>query len=74
MTLTHTLQLGFGTNQGSRYTITLPGADPFVDENEIIDAMQAAIDAKVIMTTNGTLINRQTAKLINTERVEIPVA
>jgi len=74
VSMTNTLQLGFGTDQGRRYTITLPDADPFVEADEIIEAMQTVIDANVIMTNNGIPVIRQTAKLVNTERVEIAVA
>ena len=42
--------------------------------DEIIEAMQAVIDANVIISSGGIPVMRQTAKLINTEKVEIAVA
>ena len=74
MTQSYTIQLGFGTDQGRRYTITLPDADPFLDADDIRVSMQEIIDSNVIITTNGTLVERQSAKIIRTERVDVAVA
>jgi len=74
LTQSYTIQLGFGTDQGRRYTITLPGADPFLDADDIRVSMQEIIDSNVIITTNGTLVERQSAKIIRTERVDVAVA
>ena len=74
MTQSYTIQLGFGTDQGRRYTITLPDADPFLDADDIRVSMQEIINSDVIITTNGTLVERQSAKIIKTERVDVAVA
>jgi len=71
--MVNTLHLGFTTDQGRRHNITIPHADPFVDIDDLRGAMQVIIDANVINSVNGRLVERQSAKLVATERIPIPV-
>ena len=74
MNESYTLRLVFNTDQSKLYQISLSGADPFIEMEDIKEAMNDVIGANVIITTNGELAGRQSAKLFKTEIQEINVA
>jgi len=74
MDTAYTIQLVFDTSLGKRHSMSIRGADPFVDDDDVKAAMQAIISADVIITANGELTGRNSAKLIKTEAVDINVA
>jgi len=67
------LQLVFETDQNKRHTVRVPGADPFIDADDIIYAMNDIIESNVILTTNGELTGRHSATLTRTEVQDIDV-
>ena len=73
MNESYNLRLVFNTDQNKLYQMSLTGADPFIEAEDIIAAMNDVIGANVIITTNGELTGRQSARLFKTEIQEINV-
>ena len=73
MNESYTLSLGFGTDLGKKYTMTVNNADPMVDLATIKDAMAEIIASGVIGHVSGEPNAPLTAKLTKTIAEEINV-
>ena len=73
MNESYVLNLGFKTDAGKIYAMSVSGANPSVTEAEIIAAMDAVVSSDAIIHKNGSPVSAYSAKLVKTETVPINV-